>query len=126
MNWTTDQISLLIEGYSKYRPLYVVKDKDYHNKHKRNLCLQNIVDTLSVIRPETTVEDVQKKWTGLRNTYATERKKCLASQGTGTGEDEVSKHNLLIPLKDLFIMQLLPVTYRSTNHPYGILTRWSF
>lgn len=52
MSWTTEQIERLIEGYSNHPQLYAVKNPDYHNKNKRQIALNNILESLQ--RPGTT------------------------------------------------------------------------
>ncbi|XP_031329503.1 uncharacterized protein LOC116160451 isoform X2 [Photinus pyralis] len=89
MSWTHEQIGALIDLYKLHPCLYVVKDKNYHNKHARNAALQNIVEDIKHIIPSTTEADIQKKFHGLRTTYANERRKYLSSIRSGMGENEV-------------------------------------
>ncbi|KAL1490127.1 hypothetical protein ABEB36_012867 [Hypothenemus hampei] len=70
MTWTNEQISLLIETYERYPCLYFVKHKDYHNKHLRSLALTEVAKELQTLRPTCTEQEVQKKFLGLRTTYA--------------------------------------------------------
>ncbi|GLV38107.1 hypothetical protein CBL_10074 [Carabus blaptoides fortunei] len=47
MSWPNEKVSMLLQEYEKYPTLYVAKHPEYHNKHRRNLCLQRIVSELS-------------------------------------------------------------------------------
>ncbi|KAF2879567.1 hypothetical protein ILUMI_26592 [Ignelater luminosus] len=105
MGWTQDQILTIVQGIEKHRNLYVVKDPEYHNKNKRRSALETIVQELNI--PGVTVNDIQKKWNGLRTTYAQEKRKVLASMGTGTGEDEaciLSTHIYMVLFVYLYIL----------------------
>uniref|UniRef100_A0A6P7HB35 Uncharacterized protein LOC114348529 n=1 Tax=Diabrotica virgifera virgifera TaxID=50390 RepID=A0A6P7HB35_DIAVI len=84
MSWSTDSIILLIEGYESNPCLFNVKHMDYHNKHKRNVALNNLSEMLG-----KTISDIQKKWNGIRNTYSAERRKVLDSQKSGAGVSEI-------------------------------------
>lgn len=88
MSWTSENITALIEGVQQHPNLYAVKSIDYHNKHKRSLSLNQIAAMIN--RANTTPADVQKKWNGLRSTYATERRKLSESMKSGCGSDDVS------------------------------------
>lgn len=88
-SWTQNQIEALIDSYELHPCLYAVKHKDYHNKYKRNMALEEIVKKLNMLRPGTTIQDINKKIQGLRNTYSVERKKVLEATRSGMGEDEV-------------------------------------
>lgn len=88
--WTNSQISLLLETIQEHKCLCEVKNKDYHNKIKRNAAFEELAIILSSIRENTTPADCVKKWNGLRNTYATERRKYIESLKSGAGEENVS------------------------------------
>ncbi|KAL1516370.1 hypothetical protein ABEB36_000289 [Hypothenemus hampei] len=94
MSWTNEQIVVLIESYKKHQCLYEVKNKNYHNKHIRNLALQEILQNVKKIRSHTSYAEIQKKFQGLRSTYAIERRTVLQSLRSGIGEDEVYKPGL--------------------------------
>lgn len=100
-SWTQSQIETLIEEYQSYPCLYAIKNKDYHNKYKRNLALEDITKKVNVLRPNTTIQEVSKKFHGLRNTYSAERKKVLEAIHSGMGEEEVCKaaRNMHTPVK---------------------------
>jgi len=84
-SWTQNQIEALIDSYELHPSLYAVKHKDYHNKYKRNMALEEIVKKLNMLRLGTAIQDINKKIQGLRNTYSVERKKVLEATRSGMG-----------------------------------------
>lgn len=60
-SWTQIQIEALIDSYQLHPCLYAVKNRDYHNKYKRNMALEEIVKKLNVLRSGTTIQDINKK-----------------------------------------------------------------
>ncbi|XP_031347596.1 uncharacterized protein LOC116173955 [Photinus pyralis] len=109
MSWTHEQISCLNPC------LYVVKDKNYHNKHVRNAALLTILNNIKPIRPVTSEADVQKKFHGLRTTYANERRKHLASIHSGMAENEVYHPSLWYYEKMDFLDDHLVVRKSNSN-----------
>lgn len=90
MSWTKEQIELLITEYEKYPCLWEIKNPQYHNRAKRTAAISNILVEIKSVRPNTTENEIVKKWTGLRNTYISEHKKVLDSTKSGQGTDEVN------------------------------------
>lgn len=108
-SWTQNQIEALIDSYELHPCLYAVKHKDYHNKYKRNMALEEIVKKLNMLRPGTTIQDINKKIQGLRNTYSVERKKVLEATRSGMGEDEVYHPSLWYYSKIAFLNDHLQI-----------------
>ncbi|VEN45120.1 unnamed protein product [Callosobruchus maculatus] len=117
MSWSNEQTSLLIELYETYKCLYAIKHPDYHNKHKRSAAIKAIVEALKVGRPTATEQDVQKKFLGLRTTYAHERRKVLDSLRSGMGEDEVYRPTLWYYDKMSFLNDHLQIRSSRSSHP---------
>lgn len=115
MSWSNEQISLLINLYKNYPCLYVMKNKDYHNRKLRNSALQKIAEGLKHLRPKTIEAEVQKKFMGLRTTYSSERKKVLESMH---GDKEVS-----CLLKKIIYCNNM---HRFIHRGYGITIKWNF
>ncbi|KAJ8938627.1 hypothetical protein NQ314_011407 [Rhamnusium bicolor] len=103
MSWTYEQVDLLIEQVEKNKCLYDLKDPAYHKKHMRNIALEEIKEALIAIRPKTTIEDILKKWKGLRSTYCAEKKKYISLiKGAGSIE-EIRPSNLWYYKKMMFL-----------------------
>lgn len=90
MSWTHEQINKLIELYQEHENLYTVKSKLYKNRNARIFSLNKIATELNEIRPRTTVDDIKKKFKGIRQTYLLEKRKYEASLKSVAGQDQVS------------------------------------
>ncbi|CAG9834494.1 unnamed protein product [Diabrotica balteata] len=60
-----NMMEMLIEGYESNPCLFNVKRKDYHNKQKRNVALNQSREI-----SQKQISDIQRKWNGIRNTYS--------------------------------------------------------
>uniref|UniRef100_A0A1Y1MXA0 MADF domain-containing protein n=1 Tax=Photinus pyralis TaxID=7054 RepID=A0A1Y1MXA0_PHOPY len=109
MSWSNDQVSLLIEQYQQHECLYFVQHRDYHNKNRRNAALQQICEKMNQIRPNTSIHEIQKKWNGIRNTYASERRKSIASSRSGAGSEDIYIPSLWYYEKLVFLNEHLNI-----------------
>lgn len=113
MSWSAEQVSKLIEEYEKNVILYDTKSPKYHNKCLRQRAIESIKYALQVSRPGVTEVDIQKKINGIRNTYASERRKYIESTKSGAGTDEVNINKCSKILFPYFVNNISPITHNS-------------
>lgn len=82
-DWTKEAVEVLIEAYKKYDVLYNSKLPGYQNKHSRKDALDRVVIEVRSVRPQTTVDDVKKKFLSLRTHYGHEVQKVEKSRRSG-------------------------------------------
>lgn len=80
--WEREHIGVLLAAYKLHPFLYVTKSRDYYDRTKRDLALEQIAAEVSKYRPQTTVNEVKTKIKTLRNQYAAEKAAIVRS-----GED---------------------------------------
>ncbi|KAG8171645.1 hypothetical protein JTE90_018738 [Oedothorax gibbosus] len=106
--------------------LWKTSDSDYHNKVKRNLVLQSLVDLFKTVDPTATKDVVLKKLNSMRGSFRKELNKVRASEWSGTGVDDVHVPKLWYYDKMLFLEEQeiprLSVSIRSVldEMPFGI------
>lgn len=84
MSFSKEQIDTLIDLYQERPFLYNNSLKDYHNKQKREIGINDIATVL-----EISAEEVKKKITSLRTQYSAEHQKVLSSAKSGAGTNNV-------------------------------------
>lgn len=90
MSWNKIEVTALLEEYRKWPNLYKIKSVNYKNRNLRRTALEAIVNTLKGIKPDVTLQDVQTKFQALKQNATKERRKCIDSQRSGAGSDDVS------------------------------------
>lgn len=90
MSWSRDQCELLIDEYQKHPCLYAVKSLSYRNKHARAAAFESIAKCLKQLKSLVTISEIKQKLSGLRGNFMTEHRKCMNSQTSGAGEEEVA------------------------------------
>ncbi|VEN50461.1 unnamed protein product [Callosobruchus maculatus] len=94
MSWTREQVTVLLEEYRKWPNLYKVKSVNYKNRNKRREALDSIVDAVKTVKSDVTSADIQSKFQALKQNAQRERKKCIESQRSGAGTDEIVEPSL--------------------------------
>nr|XP_023024980.1 uncharacterized protein LOC111513051 [Leptinotarsa decemlineata] len=87
MVWSSAHISTLIEEYQKYPCLYAVKHPLHRNRNARANALTKICEVLCELRPETTIEEIKTKFSSLRTTFLSEKRKMEKAIKSGAGVD---------------------------------------
>ncbi|CAH1957435.1 unnamed protein product [Acanthoscelides obtectus] len=100
MSWNREEVTLLLEEYQKWPNLYKVKSANYKNRNLRRQALDAVVQALRSLKPNVTAQDVQAKFQALKQNASKERRKCLESQRSGAGSDDITEpslwyHNLI-------------------------------
>lgn len=130
MVWSSEHVSTLIEEYQKYPCLYAIKHPLYHNRNARVNALTKICEVLCEVRPKTTVEEIKVKFSSLRTTFLSEKRKMEKAIKSGAGVDCVSikiqeYRDMLIYLHILLcvVYRMIIVYFRFMYHHYGILRK---
>lgn len=89
MPWTQKAVEILIEEYRARPILYNTKDPLYHNRVKKELAYQGIVDALSGYYADCTIDVVKKKINGLRSHFSREVDKMKTNNKSGSGTSDL-------------------------------------
>lgn len=69
--------------------LWQITSKDYHDRPKREVAFQRLIEKLQVVEPQANKDFVIKKINNMRSSYRKELKKIKDSMKTGSGADEI-------------------------------------
>nr|CAH7752446.1 unnamed protein product [Callosobruchus chinensis] len=86
-----DFISQFIAKFKELPCLWQVTHKDYRNKHKKDLALEELLDIYITRDPEASIDTVRKKIQSLRSCYRKENNKVKASIRAGSGDVHIPK-----------------------------------
>ena len=89
MLWNREHVRILINEYKRHPCLYMVKTKQYTNKHAKHLALPHICGMLQARKPAVTINEIKTKFQGLKTTLLADYRTHKDSLGTGNGADEI-------------------------------------
>lgn len=92
--WSRDQVLKLIEIVRDRPSLYDYKHPWYKSRNARQQMLIECQEALQFIRPNTSIDEIKKKWSAIRQTYLLEKKKEENSLKIGLGKDLVCSPSL--------------------------------
>ena len=92
--WQTPQIEKLILLIQDEECLYNIKSKEYMDRTKKALALNQIKEKLETDMVGVTVQQIVKKWKNLRGQYVRELRLIENSKKSGSGKNDVHKPKL--------------------------------
>ncbi|CAK1594241.1 unnamed protein product [Parnassius mnemosyne] len=98
-----DFVLYLISLYRESPVLWDTKRKDYVDKYKRSVALQNIIRSLRIYKPTYTEEEFKKKINTLRTNFNKERNKIYKARRSGISADDVPQPTLWYYNEMLFL-----------------------
>lgn len=87
-----------IELYKSHPCLWLIKSKEYSDRHLKTAAYDQLVEKLKEVDPQSNREAVAKKINCIRSCYRKERKKVVSSELSGVEDVYVSRlwyYNLL-------------------------------
>ncbi|XP_064652903.1 uncharacterized protein LOC135503313 [Lineus longissimus] len=103
MGWTQRAVEIMIESYRAHPILYNTKDALYHNRVKKELAYQEVLEDVCKEKSDCTVDDVKKKMNGLRSNFAREMEKINKTKRSGAAAKDVHKPTVWWFQKLLFL-----------------------
>jgi hypothetical protein len=78
-----------IKIYKNNPCLWMKKDKNYYNLHKKSSAYDILLEKLETVEPNATKKTVTRKINSLRSSYRKEHKKCVQPSKSGAGTSEI-------------------------------------
>lgn len=107
-----------IRAYQKETCLWNTKAKDYHNKVKRKVAYEKLLEKYQLVDIDATKDAVIKKINSFRASYRRERKKVEDSYRSGTDIYEPSLW--YYPLFDFLKDQDIPISSSPNSNEYEV------
>lgn len=104
-----------IETYRNAPCLWKVSSKEYHNKQKRDLAMQELLEFTKNTIPDATIGFIKKRIENIRSSFRREVGKVQASMTSGTGTENVYTPKLwYFDLLEFTVVHELPKKSKST------------
>ncbi|CAG4961444.1 unnamed protein product [Parnassius apollo] len=108
-----DFVLYLISLYRDSPVLWNAKRKDYVDKSKRSVALQNIIRSLRIYKPTYSEEELKKKINTLRTNFNKERNKINKARRSGISPDDVQQPTLWYYNEMLFLIDQTSVIIKT-------------